>query len=169
VVAVSFFRLTAEKNVTVAPSFPQTWNVDLFYNGPSQIIALASEERSLISIFLPLTRSKDPKLFFSAFEKRLSSWFDNVSAWYPSDIGRVRFAARTNRSLIGSQNDFIHVAKLMLQDFEQPIGVHNMLKVEEEINAMPMSYLGMDWPSRAMWKAAKGQTHVFKGAPGNRD
>jgi len=66
------YRQKAEETELPVQPFPQTWNLDLLPYGRSQIIVLASEEYSLFSFFIPLTRSTDFRLFFTAFQVRLT-------------------------------------------------------------------------------------------------
>jgi hypothetical protein len=149
------YRQKAEKVHLPAQRFPLAWNLDILPHGRSQLIVLASEECSLFSFFIPLTRSTDFSLFLAAFQHRLTGFMEHIQLSDRPDISGYRLGRRVDRSLIGSQNDFLFVASAMFLDFEKPISPANLNIVEREINCMPMSYLGMNSPDRAIWRLSR--------------
>src|SRR5262249_1568159 len=134
--------------------FPQTWYVDLFSNGPGQLIVLASEEYSLFTILVATGRARNLDTFLNPFRERLLQLFENFrihSADCP-DLDQFTFAGRTNKRVIGSQNDMIYFARLCLSEAIKPASPGVLRDVEQKLNDMPMSYLGMDYPSDAWQK-----------------
>ncbi len=146
------YQQNAGKAVLPVGPFPQTWNLDLLPHGRSQLIVLASEEYSLFSFMIPLTRARGYPQFVTAFQARLVTWMDNISLWERPDLNEIQLSKRTDRRVIGSQNDFLSISKTILLNFERPISPEDVEKVERKINSMPMSYLDMDSPDRAFWK-----------------
>ena len=134
--------------------FPGTWNVDLISNGPRQLIVLASEEHSLFSILVPTGRARRVNAFLDAFRERLLQLFESTrihSADRP-DLNEFTFAGRTDKRIIGSQNDLIYHAEAHLAEAIQPASPGTLRDIERALNDMPMSYLGMDHPLNALRK-----------------
>ena len=146
------YRLKAGKAQLPDQPFLHAWNLDLLPCGRSQLIVLASEEHSLFSFLLPLSRSTDYRLFLAAFQSRLVTLMDKIQLPDPPDTTVYWLRGRTDRRVIGSQNDFLSIAGTVLLEYEKPISSANLEKVEREINHMPMSYLDMDSPDRALWR-----------------
>jgi hypothetical protein len=57
-----------------------------------------------------------------------------------------RFSKRTNRHVIGSQNDLIYFLRGYLEEAAPPLEGDQLRKVEDALNWAPMSYLGMKSP-----------------------
>jgi len=146
-------RAIDETDSPVRP-FPQTWNVDLIGNGPRQLIVLASEEYTLFSILVLTERGRNTNIFLDAFRQRLLQVFEDTrihSADRP-DLNQFTFVGRTDKRIIGSQNDLIYLARCHLAETIQP-ATHSVLReVKRQINDAPMSYLGMDHPLNALQK-----------------
>jgi len=149
--------------------FPQTWNVDLISNGPRQLIVLASEEFSLFSILVPTGRARNVKTFLDAFRERLLQLFEDIrihSADRP-DLNQFTFVGRTDKKIIGSQNDMIFHARVFLSEAIQPASPDILRDIERHLNDMPMSYLGMDHPLDALRKKTEWliRPHIAGDAP----
>jgi hypothetical protein len=145
------YGLKVEKTELPVQPFPQTWNLDLFRNGRSQLIVLASEEHSLFSFFIPLSCSKDFGPFLEAFKGRFATWMENIGLWDQPDTTEFNLGRRTNPRVIRSQCEFLFLTKCRLNDFEKPISPRNLEEVERYINSTPMSYLEMDSPDWVIW------------------
>lgn len=88
----------------------------------------------------------------TAFRERLLQLFENIRI-YPADrphIAQVSYTGRTDRKIIGSQNDLIYLTKCHLRESEMPASNDTLRTIEEEINDSPMSYLGMESPLEAL-------------------
>ena len=132
--------------------FPQTWNFDLLAHGRGQLLILASEEYSLFSVLIPANRSRDLECFLTPFRERLIELFGYVRLWNHPDLSEVTFSGRSNRRIIGSQNDLIFLSRSFLEGSEKPASTGTVRKVEEALNSTPMSYLQMGAPMDAMWR-----------------
>jgi hypothetical protein len=149
--------------------FPQTWNVDLISNGPRQLIVLASEEFSLFTILVPTGRERNMNKFLEGFRERLLQLFEDIrvhSADRPN-LNQFTFVGRTDKKIIGSQNDLIYNARFLLSEAIQPASPSVLSDIERFLNDMPMSYLGMDHPLDALRKKTEWlvRPHIAGDAP----
>lgn len=149
------FRCKVDASERIVQPFPWTWNLDLFRHRTSQLVVLASEERSLFSFLLPLSLSRDINHFHEAFKARLLVFLDNIRVWERVEFEEVHFCPRTDRRVIGSQNEFHYIAKDILSEYGGLIKTDLIGVIEEEINATPMSYLDMRNPKTAIWEEKK--------------
>jgi len=132
--------------------FPQTWNLDVLSHGRSQLLVLASEEYTLFSLLIPTSRGRNLSAFMTPFQARLLELFENVrirSADRP-DLNQLRLVGRTDRKIIGSQNDFVFMTQEFLSDSEKPASQETLCRIEEHLNATPMSFLAMGTPLDAL-------------------
>src|SRR5262245_51217033 len=132
-----------EKGELPVRAFPQTWNIDLL-NHSRQLLAIASEEYSLFSVLIPLSRERKIESFLRPCQKRLFQLFENLGMWRPPDLTQISFSVRTDRRIIGSQNDFIHMTRAHLHYAKDSLSSEDLLQIEKSVNRSPMSYLGMD-------------------------
>lgn len=96
-------------------------------------------------------------VFLEAFRQRLLQLFEdtrNHAANRP-ELNQFTFVGRTDKRIIGSQNDLIYLARCHLAEMIQPATPSVLREVERGINDAPMSYLGMDDPWRAWQKKTK--------------
>jgi hypothetical protein len=131
--------------------FPQTWNLDILSHGRSQLLALASEEYTLFSLLVPTGRVRNLDTFLRLFRERLLQLFENVrirSADLP-DLEPITLVGRTDRKIIGSQNDLLFMTRRFLDGSEKPASPETLQTIEEHLNATPMSYLAMGTPLEA--------------------
>ncbi len=152
------YRCAIEKTDLPVGPFPQTWNVDLISNGLRQLLVIASEEYTLFSVLVPISRSRNLNTFLDGFRQRLLQLFEDAgihSADRP-DLTQFTFVGRTDKRIIGSQNDLIYLARCHLAELIQPATPSALREVEQGINDSPMSYLGMDDPLRAFKKKRNG-------------
>jgi hypothetical protein len=128
--------------------FPQTWNLDILSHGRSQLLVLAIEEYSLFSLLVPTSRARNFGYFMAAFRERLLQLFEYVgirSADQP-DLYQVTLVGRTDRRIIGSQNDLLFMARHYLNDADKPASSATLRSIEEWVNETPMSYLEIGSP-----------------------
>ncbi len=135
--------------VPVRP-FPLTWNLDVFPRGRQQLIVLATEEYTLFSLLLGVSRGRSIPIFQEAFRSRLRNLLENIGWWQLPFLPMFTFAKRGNRSIIGSQNELLYLASVHLEGVSLPASDDDLRRVEECINGCPMSYLGMKSPVMAL-------------------
>jgi uncharacterized protein DUF6933 len=145
-----------EREIPPRP-FPLTWNIDLLPWNRSQIIVLASEEYSLFSLLMGLSRKRSVETFQDAFRERVRQFLDNIRWWQLPYLPMFTFSRRQNRSIISSQNDLLHLTDAFLETASNPVSEAELRQVEEKINVAPMSYLGMDSPKLALQKLIQRQ------------
>ena len=143
------FACAPDKGDAPVRPFPQTWNLDFLALGRAQLLILASEEYSLFSVLIPTGRSRNLQHFNAPFRERLGQLFEDIRFWDLPDLNQVTFCRRTDRRIIGSQNDLLFLTGRFLEDCDKPASAETLRKTEEFLNSTPMSYLQMDWPTRA--------------------
>lgn len=57
------------------------------------------------------------------------------------EMGRTSFAKTLNRSVSGSMNDFVNMARIDLEHFS-----FSLFEISERLNTCPMSYIGYNRP-----------------------
>jgi hypothetical protein len=147
--------LDGRRDPPVQP-FPQTWNLDVLSHGRSQLLVLASEEYTLFSVLVPTGRVRNADSFLTPFRERLLQLFENVRIRLAAqpDLGSVTLVGRTDRKIIGSQNDLLFMTRRFLDDSEKPASSETLRMIEEHLNATPMSYLAMGSPVEALRRKA---------------
>lgn len=115
-------------------------------HGRNQLLILASEEYSLFSLLIPTTRARSVESFLAPFKERLLNLFQNIRLWDHPELGQFTLSGRTDRKIIGSQNDMISMTRHLLASSEKPISAPRFEAIEEQLNSMPMSYLLMASP-----------------------
>jgi hypothetical protein len=146
------YSCALDKRDPPAQPFPQTWNVDVLSHGRSQLLVLASEEYTLFSLLVPTGCARNSESFLNPFRLRLFQLFENLrirSADRP-DLGPVTLVGRTDRKIIGSQNDLLFMTRRFLDDSEKPASSETIRTIEEQLNGMPMSYLETESPIDAL-------------------
>ena len=134
----------------LARKFPLTWNVDILAHGRSQLLVIASEELSLYSLLIPVGRSKDPSTFLLPFQKRLAELLPSPQQPVVGSISN-----RTNRQVIGSQNELLFTASIYLVGADKPATPNQLGFIEEKLNSTYMSYLGRERPREAFARLIK--------------
>ena len=133
-----------------AQPFPLTWNVDVLEHGRNQCLAIASEEYTLFSFLLPAGSPASVDSFLIPFRQRLFLLLGDIAGQPASDA--VKFSNRTNRRVIGSQNDLLYLTHQLLKDVDKPASPALLQRIEALLNSTPMSYLNMDCPDEALAK-----------------
>jgi hypothetical protein len=161
------YRCAIEETDPAARPFPQTWNVDLISNGPRQLLVIASEEFTLFSVLVSTGRGRNMNMFLEAFRERLLKLFEDtgIHSGGRPDLNQFTFVGRTDKRIIGSQNDLIYLARCHLAEMIQPATPNALREVERGINDSPMSYLGMDYPLRAFQKKTEWLKADIAGNP----
>lgn len=149
-----------ERDEPVQP-FPQTWNVDILAHSRSQLLVLTSEEYSLFSFLIPVNRAQRIDSFFIPFRKRLVQLFENTRLRQRPDLTWFGLSGRTNRRVIGSQNDLLFLTSQALKEVAEPALPETLQKIEELLNSTPMSYLEMISPAHALSEQLRLQFHVI--------
>jgi hypothetical protein len=144
------YRLKPTSCESPVRPFPLTWNVDVLPWGQQQLIVLASEEYTLFSFLLGLSRGRSIERFQEAFRSRLKGLLDNIGWWQLPFLPMFTFSKRANRSIIGSQNELLFLTCAHLEGAGKPAGEDKLRQIEESINRCPMSYLEMESPVRAL-------------------
>ncbi len=142
------YSCALEKREPPVQPFPQTWNVDVLSYSRTQVLVLASEEYTLFSLLVPTDRARNPESFLASFRERLLQLFENIrirSADRPA-LDPVTFVGRTDRKIIGSQNDLLFMTRRFWDVSEKPASPETLRIIEEHFNATPMAYLGMVSP-----------------------
>ena len=137
-----YARFPNDRDTPVQP-FPQTWNVDILAHGRSQLLVMASEECSMYSILIPVGRSQQIDSFLTPFRSRLAELFGNLNFQQPPNVTQATFSNRTNRRIIGSQNDLLSITHELLKDVNKPSSSNLLKLIENQLNSAPMSYLNM--------------------------
>ena len=70
----------------------------------------------------------------------------------PFSLATSHFGKRTNRHIIGSQNDLIYLLGGHLESAVPPAKEELLRKIENSLNQTPMSYLGMECPRAALFR-----------------
>src|SRR5689334_115294 len=108
------YKLTRNGSIEPGGPFPQTWNLDLIYNGRQQLLIVATEQTSLFSTLIGCSRSRKVQIFLDLFRERLESLFRAVrlpDEYWP-DLAEWSFASRSDPRFIGSQNELMKNARL---------------------------------------------------------
>jgi hypothetical protein len=115
-------------------------------------LVLASEEYTLFSLLIPTNRERRLEPFLMEFRARLLQLFENVPIRLADqpDLNQVTVVGRTERRVIGSQNDMLFMTKRFLTESEKPASSGTLREIEEHLNATSMSYLIMDSPLEAL-------------------
>lgn len=136
-----------------AGRIPLTWNLDILAHGRNQLLIIASEDLSLYSLLIPVTRSRNANTFILPFQKRLAQLLPSPQH---SVVGVI--SNRTNRRVIGSQNDLLFIARGHLEDAAKPATPSELQDIEEKLNSAPMAYLDMECPEVAFSRLMKKLT-----------
>ena len=142
--------IALKRNLPPRP-FPLTWDVDLLIHGRSQYLVIASEEYSLYSLLFPVGRSERIDSFLIPFSKRVAQLGGDISSQPPRAADMV-FSNRVNRHVIGSQNDLLFITHELLKEVDKSISPELVGRIEQMLNATPMSYLEMNNPADAFAK-----------------
>ena len=153
------FRLTtklAEKigareleSLPRAPNPFADWTAHLFAESRRQYI-LITNTHTLYSVVMRGSGATSPGAFLAAVRNCLAEYlaYDELGSAFDRLIlpamGAVTYSKTLNRSLTGSMNDLVHLARCYMTD-----GDMSLLDVSSKLNEAPMSYLGHNSPGAA--------------------
>ena len=134
------------------PSLLANWSVDVCTVSRLGRFVLFSEEDSLFTFVISSGYSRSLAPVLEGFHRRCEELARELglSGLAPFSFSTLRFGKRTNRHIIGSQNDLIYLLSGYLEGAELPLEGDQLRKVEDSLNQAPMSYLGMRSPRVAL-------------------
>lgn len=147
-------KLARKLGVTLSEALPADpnpfadWSANLFTAGRRQY-TLVSNTRTLYSVVMPGRGVTSPETFLSAMRIHLAECmaYDELGTAFDRLVlpamDTIDFSKALNRSVTGSMNDLIHLAKFDIVD-----GL-SLTDVSYRLNTAPMSYLGYDNPRTA--------------------
>lgn len=148
-------KLAAKLGVTTTePSPPDPnpfadWSAHLFTAGHRQYL-LITNTCTLYSVVMPGKGITSPGVFLTAMRNCLAEYlaYDELGSAFDRLIvpamDTIRFSKALNRSVTGSMNDLIHLARCYMAD-----GDMSLLGASYEMNKAPMSYLEHKSPGAA--------------------
>lgn len=125
------------------------WTAHLFLESRRHYI-LITNTHTLYSAVMTGKGMTSPGAFLTSMRSCLKEYLAYDELGFAFDrlilpvMGTVTYGKTLNRSVTGSMNDLIHLAKCYMADGDLPL-----LDVSHEMNRAPMSYLGYDSPSAA--------------------
>jgi len=128
------------------------WSVDVCSMSHLGRFVLFCEEDSLFTFVISLGYGRSLAPVLDRFHRRREELACELglSGLAPFSFTRLRFGKRTNRHIIGSQNDLIRLLCGYLEDATPPLEGDQLRNVEDSLNQAPMSYLGMRSPRVAL-------------------
>jgi hypothetical protein len=146
-------ELDEESNGEKKPGRLANWSVDVCSVSRLGRFVLFCEEESLFTfvVFSGYRRSLAPVLEgFHRRREELTRELGLSGRLTPFSSTTFHFSKRTNRHIIGSQNDLIYLLRGYLEQAAAPLEGDQLRKVEDSLNQAPMSYLGMRSPRVAL-------------------
>ena len=125
------------------------WTAHLFTECRRQYI-LITNTRTLYSVVMRGSGVTSPSDFLAAMRNYLAEYlaYDELGAAFDRLIlpamGAVTYGKTLNRSVTGSMNDLMHLARCYMAD-----GDLSLMDVSTKLNEAPMSFLEYDSPSAA--------------------
>jgi hypothetical protein len=134
------------------PGILPNWSVDVCSVSRLGRFVLFCEEDSLFTFVVSSGHRRSLAPVLEEFCRRREELARELGlfALAPFSFTTLRFGKRTNRHVIGSQNDLIYLLRGYLEDAAPPLEVDRLRKVEDSLNQAPMSYLGMRSPRFAL-------------------
>jgi hypothetical protein len=128
------------------------WSVDVCAVSRLGRFVLLCEEHSLFTLIISASYGRSLAPILERFHRRREELARELglSGLAPFSSTTFRFSKRTNRHIIGSQNDFIHLLHGYLEDAVPSLQENRLQEVEDSLNQAPMSYLGMNSPRLAL-------------------
>lgn len=129
------------------------WSVDVCAVPRLGRFVLFSEDHSLFTFIISSGYSRSLAPVLEGFQRRRQELIHELglSGFAPFSFTTARFGKRSNRHIIGSQNDLIYLLKAHLEDAVLPLKEDRLRKVEDSLNQAPMSYFGMQSPRIALF------------------
>jgi hypothetical protein len=134
------------------PGMLANWSLDVCSVSHLGRFVLFCEEDSLFTFVISSGYSRSLAPVLEGFHRRREELALELglSGLAPFSFSTLRFGKRTNRHIIGSQNDLIYLLSGYLEGAELPLEGDQLRKVEDSLNQAPMSYLGMRSPRVAL-------------------
>jgi len=134
------------------PGMLANWSLDVCSVSHLGRFVLFCEEDSLFTFVISSGYSRSLAPVLEGFHRRCEELARELglSGLAPFSFSTLRFGKRTNRHIIGSQNDLIYLLSGYLEGAELPLEGDQLRKVEDSLNQAPMSYLGMRSPRVAL-------------------
>jgi uncharacterized protein DUF6933 len=131
------------------------WSVDVCTVPRLGRFVLFCEEHSLFTFIISSGYGRSLAPVLERFQRRREELARErgLSGIAPFSFTTARFGKRSNRHIIGSQNDFIYLLRAHLEDAAPPLEGELLRKVEDSLNEAPMSYLGMESPRSALFRS----------------
>jgi hypothetical protein len=145
-------ELNGESYGEKRPGLLENWSVDVCAISRLGRFVLFCEEDSLFTFIISSGYGRSLAAVLEMFHKRREELARELglSGLTPFSVTTFRFSKRTNRHIIGSQNDLIYLLRGYLEDVAPPLEGNQLRKVEVSLNQAPMSYLGMKSPQVAL-------------------
>jgi hypothetical protein len=111
-----------------------------------------SEEHSLFTFIISSSYGRSLTPVLESFHTRREELVRKLGSCerVPFSLATWHFGKRTNRHIIGSQNDLIYLLGGHLESAAPPVKEDLLRKIEDSLNQTPMSYLGMESPRAAL-------------------
>ena len=129
------------------------WSVDVCSVPRLGRFVLFSEDHSLFTFIISSGYGRSLAPVLEAFQRSRQELIHELglSEFAPISFTTARFGKRSNRHIIGSQNDLIYLLKAHLENTVLPLKEDRLRKVQDYLNQAPMSYLGMHSPRFALF------------------
>jgi len=147
-------ELCRESNEEKPTGLLAIWAVDVCTVPRLGRFVLFSEEHSLFTFIISSTYRRSLTPVLESFHTRREGLTreQGLPEGAPFSLTRWHFGRRTNRHIIGSQNDFIYLFRCHLEDTVSPAKEDVLQKIEDSLNQTPMSYVGMESPRTALFR-----------------
>jgi hypothetical protein len=142
-------KLDGEKR----PGLLTSWSVDVCTVPRLGRFVVFSEEHSLFTFIISSSYGRSLTPVFESFHTRREALVRELGSCerVPFSFATWHFGKRTNRHIIGSQNDLIYLLGGHLESAVPPVKEDLLRKIEDSLNQTPMSYLGMESPRAALF------------------
>ena len=134
------------------PGILSNWSIDVCSVSRLGRFVLFCEEDSLFTFVVSSGYRRSLAPVVEGFHRRREELTRELglSGLAPFSSTTFRFSKRTNRHVIGSQNDLIYLLRGYLEEAAPPLEGGRLQKIEDSLNQAPMSYWGMESPRVAL-------------------
>jgi hypothetical protein len=135
------------------PGLLTTWSVDVCTVPRFGRFVVFSEEHSLFTFTISSSYGRSLTPVLESFHTRREELVRELGSCerVPFSLATWHFGKRTNRHIIGSQNDLIYLLGGHLESAAPPVKEDLLRKIEDSLNQTPMSYLDMESPRAALF------------------
>lgn len=134
----------AKSTLRPAPS-PDAWSAHLFRLGSSPF-ALVTHEMTLWSFIIAAKGITTAEGFLKEFLPRVAEAWKARHAEFDASNQSIVFVRRSNRSVIGTMNDFIWLIRVNAEAAFEEGKPWNLPEMEESLRRTPCGALGYDRP-----------------------